>query len=215
MPDNLKCTVRFFALKYAWHTLGETISCAPIRNICTSNKRAVLSVNLKKEVLPDFQLSRNDPVDSSTTLRKSNDYRKIARPKRNIERPVEAKTITESVKFKRNTKSKKLICERDNLTSEIYQEYNKIAFDSLLPRDLRISWSNRLRSTAGITKMSCLVTGKVKVRFNWSRQINFACSKMNTPFSTTVGYRFCIAQNGHLRPSKFIFDYLKCIRLQR
>jgi hypothetical protein len=166
MPDTLKCTVRFFALKYAWHTLGETISYTPIRNICTSNKRAVLSINLKKDVLPDFQLSRDDTVDGSATLRKTNVYRKVERPKKEIERPVEAKTITESVKFKRNTKSKKLICERDSLTSEIYQEYNKIAFDSLLPRDLRISWSNRLRSTAGITKMSCLVAGKVKVRLN-------------------------------------------------
>lgn len=166
MPDNLKCTVRFFALKYAWHTLGETISCSPIRNICTSNKRAVFSINLKKDIIPDLQLSRDDPVDSSTSLRKTKEYRKVARPKKKIERPVEAKTITESVKFKRNTKSKKLICERDNLTSEIYQEFNKIAFDSLLPRDLRISWSNRLRSTAGITKMSCLVTGKVKVRLD-------------------------------------------------
>lgn len=166
MPDNLKCTVRFFALKYAWHTLGETISCTPIRNISTSNKRAVLSINIKKDVIPDFQLSRDDSVDGSTSLRKANEYSKVARPKKNIDRPVEAKSITESVKFKRNTKSKKLISERDNLTSEIYQEYNKIAFDNLLPRDLRISWSNRLRSTAGITKMSCLVTGKVKVRLN-------------------------------------------------
>ena len=87
-------------------------------------------------------------------------------PKENIAKLADVKILPESVKFKRDTKSKKLICERETLTAEIYREYNKIVFDSMLPADLRISWSRRLTSTAGITRMSCLVIGKVKVHIN-------------------------------------------------
>ena len=169
MPDNLKSTMRIFALKYAWHTLGESIVLSSTRKIHTSNKCIVTSINRKKDNLPIFLLSNDedvDPVDNHSLLEKAKSYRKDSRFKESYIRLAEAKTITESVKFKRNTKSKKLIFERETLTAEIYREYNKIAFDSKLPGDLLISWSRRLTSTAGITKMSCLVTGKVKVHMN-------------------------------------------------
>lgn len=169
MPDNLKCTVRFFALKYAWHTLGETIVRTSNRYIQKSNNLNISSINRKKDNLPN-PLSSNDedvdPVDDSNHLRKTKGYEKVSRPKENISKLADVKILPESVKFKRDTKSKKLICERETLTAEIYREYNKIVFDSMLPADLRISWSRRLTSTAGITKMSCMVIGKVKVHIN-------------------------------------------------
>ena len=156
MPDNLKCNVRLLAVKYAWHTLGETIARTSTRNIQTLNKYNLLSINRNEEEYVDS-------TEGVTHLRKTNEYRKVARPEENVIRSAKAKTLPELVKFKRNTKSKKLIYERETLTADIYREYNRVAFDSMLPEDLRISWSRRLTSTAGITKMSCLVTGKVKV----------------------------------------------------
>ena len=43
--------------------------------------------------------------------------------------------------------------ERDRLTRELYAEYNEGAFDSLLPRDMRVTWAKRLVKTAGRTIM--------------------------------------------------------------
>mmetsp|Transcript_24918 Transcript_24918/g.23913 ORF Transcript_24918/g.23913 Transcript_24918/m.23913 type:complete len:265 (-) Transcript_24918:284-1078(-) len=63
-------------------------------------------------------------------------------------------TISDHMVFKPNTKSKKLIAQRAAVTQQLYKQYNVMAFDSLLPADLPISWSNRLTSTAGMTKMS-------------------------------------------------------------
>ena len=63
-------------------------------------------------------------------------------------------SIDDTLMFKPNTKSKKLLEERDAVTAKLYRRYNEAAFGGQLPLDLPIVWSKRLTSTAGLTKMS-------------------------------------------------------------
>ena len=59
-----------------------------------------------------------------------------------------------NIAFKPNTKSKKLLDQRNDITAQLYLQYNQMAFGGQLPVDLSIVWSKRLTSTAGLTKMS-------------------------------------------------------------
>lgn len=49
--------------------------------------------------------------------------------------------ISDHMVFKPNTKSKKLIAEREAVTQQLYKQYNEMAFDGLLPADLPITVS--------------------------------------------------------------------------
>jgi predicted SprT family Zn-dependent metalloprotease len=63
-------------------------------------------------------------------------------------------SIDDTLMFKRNTKSKKLLDERAAVTAKLYRKFNEVAFGNQLPADLPVVWSKRLTSTAGLTKMS-------------------------------------------------------------
>jgi predicted SprT family Zn-dependent metalloprotease len=64
-------------------------------------------------------------------------------------------------------KTKKLTKkERLATTVETFADFNLKCFDDLLPADMSVSWNNRLRTTAGVTKMKTkrLSDGKENVR---------------------------------------------------
>lgn len=154
MASNLKAIVQSLAKKYSWHTLGEPVISFATRKIQTTNKRNVVS---------------NDPalksfIDNSsrTTVVKKKTPSKPTKSRAEVDDQL---MTPKTIKFRRNTKSKKLIAERESLASEIYQEYNEKVFYGMLPPDLDISWSKRLTSTAGITKMCSESKGTIKVNF--------------------------------------------------
>jgi hypothetical protein len=43
--------------------------------------------------------------------------------------------------------------QRESLTASYYEEFNKIAFQDQLPRDLPVVWNKRMTKSAGFTKM--------------------------------------------------------------
>jgi hypothetical protein len=156
MPSNLKAVIQFLSKKYSWHTLGEPLSSFATRNVQTTSKHDVVSLNRKDTALQNFidnsplTVERNKKTPSKATKSISEVNAQLITPK--------------TIKFKPNTKSKKLIAEREALANEIYQEYNEKAFYGMLPADLDISWSKRLTSTAGITKMNSQSKGTIKVK---------------------------------------------------
>lgn len=155
MPSNLKAIVLILAKKYSWHTLGEPVSSFGTRKIQTTSKQNVVSLTRKDTALKNF-------IDNSPlTVEKKKKTPSKATKSISV---VDAQVNTpKTIKFKPNTKSKKLIAERETLANEIYQEYNEKAFYGMLPADLDISWSKRLTSTAGITKMNSQSKGTIKV----------------------------------------------------
>lgn len=163
MPSNLKSIAQFLSKKYSWHTLGEPVASFATRKIQTVSKHDNLHLNRKDSALQNFISSSPATVEI-----KKKTPSKIIKSKSDV---VAQLTISKTIKFKPNTKSKKLIAEREALADEIYQEYNEKAFCGMLPTDLDISWSKRLTSTAGITKMNSQSKGTIKVYFQESRHV--------------------------------------------
>jgi hypothetical protein len=49
-----------------------------------------------------------------------------------------------------------LVSRRDELASELFSLFNRVAFDDKLPADTEISWNPRLTKTAGLTSYKVL-----------------------------------------------------------
>ena len=63
---------------------------------------------------------------------------------------------------------------RDSLTADALERFNNIVFHNRLPRDLSVSWSKRLKTTAGITRINektraCRIEMSEKVIVNKDR----------------------------------------------
>ena len=161
MVMSLKSTVALLAKKYSWHTLGESVL-PGIRNSCTVINDGIQNRAVNKKI--DIE-----PAPSSTRKKRTQGP-KTTKTSSTVLLPHGLHHLV--VKFKPNTKSKKLIAEREDLTQEIYREYNEMAFEGMLPPDLEISWSKRLTSTAGITRMSSQTRGVKKVRSACSKEVD-------------------------------------------
>ena len=157
MPISLKSTAQLLARKYSWHTLGDNVT------ICTQNVNLLQERNLSKPIIKVRPPNLDSKIVNPTGVRRK---RIVGLPSSiGISTSVaKSHAITEKIIiFKPGTKSKRLIEERMVLTQEIYKDYNEMAFEGMLPSDLSISWSGRLTSTAGITKMSTQTKGAKKV----------------------------------------------------
>ena len=160
MSRRLRLAMQSLSIKYSWHTLG-----VPARNI--SNRRipsSALTPN-KKAATPITLDISSSPVSfikkAPIKLTKKN---KLAFP---------STAESQVVKFRPNTTSKKLISERNSITMEIYREYNEKAFENMLPENLSVTWSKRLSTTAGVTKMYSQARDTIKVSHSCSHNPEF------------------------------------------
>lgn len=158
MTNRLKLALKVLSKKYSWHTLGEAEHFSTTRSINLASKQDVLISERKGPAVRS--VGHTVPTPSAKKVKMAT---KATEPKRAVIPSVTQNTSSKIIKFKLNTKSKTLLAQRDALTMEIFQEYNEIAFDSMLPADMMISWSKRLTSTAGITRMSTTSRGANKV----------------------------------------------------
>jgi hypothetical protein len=127
MVNNLKSCVQSLCIKYSWHTLGDKVT-SLTQKTTPATKHAI--DKLESDLIR--KLTFSSPT-ATTPARK----KRIPKSKGVIlEDPL---NLLDHVVFKPNTKSKKLLAERESLTQQIYKQYNEMAFDCLLPSDLPIS----------------------------------------------------------------------------
>ena len=157
MPTSLKSTAQLLARKYSWHTLGDNLT------ICTHNVNFLEERNVSKPIRKNRPLNAGSEIVNPTGVRRKRILGLPSSPRITTSVAKSHAVHEKLVIFKPSTKSKRLIEERMVLTQEIYKDYNEMAFEGLLPPDLSISWSGRLTSTAGITKMSTQTKGAEKV----------------------------------------------------
>jgi hypothetical protein len=161
--DRLRNHIVFLAKKYKWHTLGSPIKNKPIPKKGSSFSMHELSDAIDEIATPLPKSLHKTP--SVTVIDKENNRANVnlstpgrARTdkssKKNVSLPNSADLLPDDIFFRPNTKSKKLLAEREEITQLLYREYNQRAFDGQLPADLKVSWGKRLTTTAGITKMS-------------------------------------------------------------
>lgn len=150
IKSNLKSYVQHLCKKYNWYGLGQGSHTEDKSYICTQSSDT--SFSDEKEL--SFSSVEESLNIGNIKQREKNEVIKL---KTNFETPGKKQFETEeskNIQFKSNTKSKKLIAERNNFTLYFYQKFNDLAFNRQLPSDMSITWSKRLTSTAGLTKMS-------------------------------------------------------------
>ena len=179
--SDLKAIVLQLAKKYQWHKLGEPCrrktvhSAAAVTAAVTSKKGTTgkdrdildLTQSFADTLTVDDDDDDNDTDDSDDELfRRKQPTKKVkkttgTKPTKTAENhPTTGQSSSTSsspddrTAFKPNTKSKKLLEQRNSITDKLYRKYNELAFGGELPPDLPIVWSKRLTSTAGLTKMS-------------------------------------------------------------
>ena len=181
VSSELKATIVAMAKKYKWHTLGEVITkqaAASKETVTTPRKpmhQSYRKYDSDDDILDltqsfgDVLTVADDDSDEDLCDRKIPTVKKIAKKQPNHHKipsksfhSSAAATVSSSsssspdnnIAFKPNTKSKKLLDMRNDITTQLYLQYNQMAFGGQLPMDLSIVWSKRLTSTAGLTKMS-------------------------------------------------------------
>ena len=174
---ELKATILAFSKHYNWHTLGVTTKKAVLETT-SPRKTPINKKSYRKYDSDDDILDLTQSFGDVLTVADSGDddseedlfYRKIpAKPiakkqphnnKKTSHTSSSSSSTSSSsspdnnITFKPNTKSKKLLDIRNDITAQLYLQYNQMAFGGQLPSDLNIVWSKRLTSTAGLTKMS-------------------------------------------------------------
>lgn len=178
--SDLRAMVLKLAKKYHWHSLGENLLKASASASAVASKRIVRDkdhdiLDLTQSFGEILTVDDDDDDDNGTDesddglFRRKQQTKNVKKKKKKTattkttdtnHRPTAQPSSSSSsspddrTTFKRNTKSKKLLEQRSDITDQLYRKYNELAFGGELPTDLPIVWSKRLTSTAGLTKMS-------------------------------------------------------------